>query len=157
MNTKTLTHRGFTLIELMMAVAVVGILATMAVPSYTSYLTSVRRAETQGSIMELANFMERYYTVNNCYKDKGANNVCDTSDSDPTLPFTQTPKDGTPKAYNLALQANTGSTFTLRATPITGSPQANDGLLELDHTGARRWDKNHDLDFTDSGENTWSR
>jgi type IV pilus assembly protein PilE len=157
MNTKTLTHRGFTLIELMMAVAVVGILATIAVPSYTSYLTRVRRAETQGSIMELANFMERYYTVNNCYKDKGANAVCDTSDSDPTLPFTQTPKDGATKAYDLALQVNTGSTYTLRATPRTGSPQANDGLMELDHTGARRWDKNNDGDFTDSGEAAWSR
>lgn len=155
--TRCFHDRGFTLIELMIAVAIVGILAMIAVPSYTSHLANVRRAEAQGSLMELANFMERYFTVNNCYKDKGANSLCDNSDDDPTLPFTQAPKDGTPKAYNLALQVNSGSTYTLRATPIAGGVQADNGILELDHTGARRWDKTNDGDFSDSGENSWSR
>ncbi|MGY6216238.1 type IV pilin protein [Methylolobus aquaticus] len=150
-----LNPRGFTLIELMITVAIVGILAMIAVPSYTSHLANVRRAEAQGSLMELANFMERFYTENMsylCVREYAP--TCTAVGSPPTLPFTQAPKEGAPKVYNLALQA-AASTYTLQATPIAGGPQAENGAMELDHTGARRWDKNNDGAF--SGETSWSR
>jgi type IV pilus assembly protein PilE len=138
---------GFTLIELMIAVAVVGILATIAVPSYTSYLTRVRRADTQSSLMELANFMERFYTENMSYLCiRQYSPTCTAVGSPPELPFNQAPKEGSSKVYNLSLQAAT-STYTLQATPITGKPQENDGVLKIDHLGKRSWDKDADGGF----------
>jgi len=151
-------HFGFTLIELMITVAVVAILASIAYPSYQAQLRTSRRADAQASLMELQNFMERYFTENNCYESKGADNSCASTgdNSDPNLPFTASPRSGT-AYYNLSLAAATPTTYTLRATPVAGGPQAGDGMLELDQTGARRWDKNDDGDFSDTGETTWEK
>lgn len=158
MNTST-NNRGFTLAELMVTVAIVSILASIALPGYQYAMRNARRAEAQGCLMELQNFMERFYTLNSCYKNKadGDPDLCESSDSNPTLPFTAAPKDGAGKAYDLAQQANDGNSYTLRATPRTGTGQALDGIMEIDGTGARRWDKNHDGDTTDTGESSWSR
>jgi type IV pilus assembly protein PilE len=149
---------GFTLIELMITVAVVAILASIAYPSYQAQLRTSRRADAQASLMELQSFMERFFTENNCYENKGADGSCSSSgdNADPDLPFTVSPRSGT-VYYNLALTAATPNSYTLRATPVAGGPQANDGMLELDQTGARRWDKNNDGDFADTGETTWAK
>lgn len=53
---------GFSLMELMIAVAIVAILASIAYPSYVGYIQQARRADAVASLMELAQFMERYYT-----------------------------------------------------------------------------------------------
>lgn len=136
---------GFTLIELMIVVAIVGILAAIAYPAYQDQVRKTRRADAQGALVELAQFMERVYTQNNTYKPGGA---------DPVLPFTEAPKDGTTKYYNLGFQANAGASYTLRATPK--GAQVGDGYLELDHTGAKRWDRNNS-GGTDASENSWNQ
>lgn len=149
--------RGFTLIELMMTVAVVAILATIAVPSYQANLVKTRRAEAQGSLMELMSYMERFYTQYGSYQCTAVvSGLCASAGASPSLPFTQAPKDSSGKMYNLALQTNTGSAYSLRATPITGTAQASDGIMELDSQGTRRWDKNNDGSFA-SSESTWTR
>nr|WP_275096391.1 type IV pilin protein [Sedimenticola hydrogenitrophicus] len=53
-------NRGFTLIELMIVVAIVGILAAIAYPSYTNYVLRVNRSETQQFMLEIANAEEQY-------------------------------------------------------------------------------------------------
>jgi type IV pilus assembly protein PilE len=149
---------GFTLIELMITVAVVAILASIAYPSYQAQLRISRRADAQASLMELQNFMERFFTENSCYQDKGADGSCSNSgdNADPVLPFTASPRSGT-AYYSLSLAAVTPTTYTLRATPVAGGPQAGDGMLELDQTGARRWDKNGDGEFDGTGETSWEK
>ena len=52
---------GFTLVELMIAVAIVGILAAIAYPSYTSFVTSSNRSEGQGELLRFANLQEQYF------------------------------------------------------------------------------------------------
>jgi len=59
--------QGFTLIELMITVAVIAILSAVALPSYTKYVQKSRRADAKTALLELATRQERYYSLNNAY------------------------------------------------------------------------------------------
>jgi type IV pilus assembly protein PilE len=139
-------HHGFSLIELMIVVAVIGILAAIAMPSYDSYVKKTRRADAQGVLLQNAQMLERRYTESNRYS---------TSSTCPSAPVTESPIDGNTKYYDIAMGSCSadGSTYTLTATPK--GPQNADGILELRHTGRKAWDKNNDGDTSDSGEDSW--
>lgn len=153
---KQISKNGFTLIELLVAVAIVGILAAIAIPSYQESMRKSRRSDAQGALMSFANGMERYYTQNNTYCDIGTNsygsiiaaNSCAGSGAanDTGIPPGQifAPRGETATFYIFSISAAGTNTFTLRATPVVGSAQALDGLIELDSTGARRWDEAND-------------
>lgn len=130
-------NRGFTLVELMIVIAVVGIIATIAYPSYNDSVKKSRRADAKGALMGFSQAMERHFTDNNSYlgaASGGANTGA------PTIFPTQAPLDSSAKFYDLTIEAATASSYTLRATPING--QAGDGNLEIDNTGAKRWNGN---------------
>jgi hypothetical protein len=57
--------------------------------------------------------------------------------------------------YAISVQAADANTFTVRATPTSG-PVIDNGMLELDASGAQRWDKEDNGDFADPGETSWS-
>ncbi|WP_272885312.1 type IV pilin protein [Aliamphritea ceti] len=119
--------KGFTLLELMIVVAIIGIITAIAYPSYQSYLQDTRRADAQGSLLELAQWMEREFTVNGTYQDGGGN---------PTLPFVTSPKNGNDTFYSLTVAASAAS-FVLTAT--TSGAQQGDrcGAMTLANTGAK--------------------
>ena len=117
--------RGFTLIELMIVVAVVAILAAIAFPSYNEHVRKSRRAQAKADLVELAQVLERHHTVQNT--NAGA-----------ALPYNRSPRDGTAH-YTLSLtQAATARSFILQAVPAT-TAQARDscGTLTLDQAGRR--------------------
>ena len=122
-------NSGFTLIELMIVVAIIGILAAIAYPSYQNHVENTRRSVAQAELMELAQWMERRYTASYDYRD---------GTDAPDLPFTTSPRDGNATFYNLSFQGSvTRNSFTLQAVPV--GAQANDdcGTLTLDSSGSR--------------------
>jgi len=61
---RIIRSRGFTLIELMIVVAIIAILSAIAYPTYVNYITKTRRAAATACLSEYANYMERFYTTN---------------------------------------------------------------------------------------------
>jgi len=62
-----LKQNGFTLIELMMVVAVVGVLMGVAYPSYQNHMLKTKRSDCKAGLMRVADLQERYYLRNNTY------------------------------------------------------------------------------------------
>lgn len=139
--------RGFTLIELMMAVAIVAMLASIALPGYTQYVVRSRRAAAQGDLVSASSAMERHFTVAGRYTGAAAGT---------TFPDRSPAQDGD-AMYRISIQSLTPTTFTLRAQPIAGGSQARDGAMEIDQLDARAWDRNSDGDFLDPNERSWNR
>ncbi len=127
-------QKAFTLIELMVAVAIVGILAGIAYPSYQDSVMKSRRADAKGALLGLANAMERHFTETNSYLGVG---MTDGDTGSPTIFSATSPVDGGTPYYNLTISAATADSYTLDATPI--GAQANDpcGTLSLTQTGVR--------------------
>jgi type IV pilus assembly protein PilE len=124
--------KGFTLIELMITVAIVGILAAIAYPSYTEQIRKNRRADAKAVLLELTQWMERFYTENSRYDQNRAGTAV-------ALPFAKSPKEGGPASgyYTIALATPAQNQFTLTATPA--GPQVGDtcGNLTLDRAGVK--------------------
>lgn len=126
------SQQGFTLIELMIVMAIVGILAAIAYPAYTDSVRKSRRADAKAALLEDAGFLERYYSTNFRYTAAAGGST------GPTLPVLQVPREtGATATYNLSLQAVSDSSYTLQAVPTGAQTGDRCGTLTLTHLGVR--------------------
>lgn len=145
----TRSQRGFTLIELMTVVAIIGVLVAIAMPSYRNYVVRNNRTAVQAEMMQIANALERYRAQQLTYANATLTSLYGAA---------QYPQTGNAQ-YSLTLTvAANGITWTLLAKPSSaGKTQIGDGALALDNTGRRCWKKSSDItcDLSDATQ-AWS-
>lgn len=110
----------------MIVVAIVGILAAVALPAYDRYVQSSNRAVAKTDLLELAQFLERNFTVNSQYPTANA-----------SLAFRNSPRDavGSDVRYTIAFSAASTASFTLTATPANGQVGDECGTLNVNNFG----------------------
>jgi type IV pilus assembly protein PilE len=117
-------HRGFTLIEIMIVVAIIGILTAIAVPSYNEYIRRGHRADARAGLLQAQQWMERASTANGTYPMALAGPL--TWVGDPN------------KRYDIALEAgNTNAAYRVTATPRGAQVGDVCGVFTLRHNGVR--------------------
>ena len=122
---------GMTLIELMIAVVIVGILTMIAYPNYTSHVVKSRRGQATACLQEASQFMERFYTTNLRYDQTAGGTAV-------SLPVTSCIQDMDGR-YVISIGSVNANSFVLRATP-QGAQASSDtqcGTLTLSQSGAR--------------------
>jgi type IV pilus assembly protein PilE len=127
-------EKGFTLMELMIAVVIVGILAAIALPSYKEYVKKASRAAAQTELLDLASIQEKIFLNSNSYS--ASITAAYTGNASGGLGRTSgRTNDG---KYDLSIVAP-GQTYTITATPVAGTTQAGDGNLTISENGQRLW------------------
>ena len=125
-------QRGVTLIELLVAVVIVGILGMIAYPSYTSHLVKSRRAQATACLQEAAQYMERVYTTNLRYDQTATTSIA------VSLPTTACIQDLNGR-YVLSIASVSANAFALKATPQGAQATADTqcGTLGLSQAGTK--------------------
>lgn len=133
-------HSGFTLVELMVVVVIIGILTAIAVPGYGSYKIKSARAMAQTELLQLANLQEKIYLNSNAYSP----NMLTAYNGNAAGGLGKTTEKTEDNRYALAFSGTPGQTFEIRAVPVAGSAQAGDGCLLIKDNGIRQWHESND-------------
>ena len=131
---------GFTLIEVLVVIAIMGILTAMALPSYDEYVRRAFRAQARTQLLQAANYMQRFYAANDNYlADRGGVSIKDIVPSS----VMQSPSDANPPLYKIefddGMTSNSTTEFLLAMKPQSGGRMAADkcGAFTLDSLGRR--------------------
>lgn len=123
-------QKGFTLIEVMIVVVIVGILASIAYPSYTEYVLKSDRAEAKAHLLSAMQAQERHYSQSMTYLDTVAKLTA----------FSGVAASSEHNKYTLSIDKCTGSTDTKSCVVMLATPQRTDtncGVLSIDSRGVK--------------------
>ena len=120
--------KGFTLIELMIVIAVIGIIAAIAIPSYSQYVVRSKRGDAMAALLSASQAVERFKSNNN-FSYSGVN-----------APFARIPADSVAgkQNYDVAIANLSSTTYTITASPVN-SMSGKDDVLSLDQDGNKKW------------------
>lgn len=120
---------GFSLMELMITIAIIGILASIAYPSYQEQVAKSRRAEASGALLSAAQALERYYSANGRYTTAAGGSTL------PSVFLNKVPENGV-AYYTIASSSASANAFTLKASRAGVMAGDDCGDFTLDETGA---------------------
>lgn len=147
---------GFSLIELMVSVAIVGILVSVAFPAYQSFIKTGARSAAQADLMSFAAAMERHKAATFSYKG-AASGGGNTGAPQVFHAHSPSSEPSTSKKYTLTIDSVTasGTGYVLKASPVSGGSQAGDGAIFFYSDGRKAWDQNNNGSIA-SSEYCWS-
>lgn len=152
MNFKKIKRQqGFTLVELMIVVAIIAIITSIAYPSYRENVIRSNRAEAKAGLLENAQYMERFFTENNSYEKS-------LSGTEPKLPRERTPyseADDTKIKYKIEIKDKTQTTFTLQAVRENSMSEDACKTFTINGLGQKKIDGTPDTPMTE--ETCWSK
>lgn len=125
-------NRGFTLIEVMVVVAIIGILTALAYPSYQEYVRRTARADAQSDLAQVVQGLERRYTLNNRYA--AADGAFAGADA---LTITQSPRSGNARYLITGVANTSGRGYVVTATPQGSQAGDTCGTMTISHNGAQ--------------------
>lgn len=129
----SIEHAGFSMIELMVALAIVALLVSVAMPAYTAFVKRSERTDGTKALAQLATQQEQYYVANQSY----ANNINNL----PTAALTESGN------YLLSVVSGNAAAFVLQADPAgtgTSGKLSTDGKLRINSFGVKTWDCDND-------------
>lgn len=150
---------GFTLIEVMIVVAILAIISSIAYPSYMEHVRKSRRADAQIKLQELAQLQESFFSRNLTYASSlsgllgGSVNTIDSDEAFYQLSISSATGPG--GAVCAGTRAAPCSSYLLQAVPVTGTSQAKDkncSRYTLNNMGQRRA---NDTSTTDTSAQCW--
>jgi len=115
--------QGYTLFEIMIVVAIIGVVASIAYPSYQGYLSDTYRAQAAADLKACGMALERFYSNDFSYIGADTNTICNTN----------SPTEGAAQ-YVITYENLTATVFSIRATPV-GESCSGDNCIQLDQTG----------------------
>ena len=147
--------RGFSLLELMITLAILALIAAVALPAYNAYTERAHRLAAQSDLLRCAQGLERHANTSLSYAlalDTNGDGIGDASTGEVSANLCAPDAE----THRITVRTADATRFVLRAEAASATGRmADDGALELDSTGATRWDRNDDGDFDDEDEHSW--
>lgn len=137
------TQRGFTLIEVLIAMVIIAVLTAIALPQYTAYVQRSHRAQARAALLQAAQWLERAATAQGTYPEQAA------------IPSGVLAVEG--DRYTIGFRSLSASAFVLRATPRAAQARDACGVFELNEAGLRTQSASTQVPAPLSAQDCWNR